>query len=464
MRITLDEVNLHAAIAGESHGLTSSEIKARVPQAMAALRSFRKACDDGVYGFPELPFDKRLVKDVLAYAKQVRGTYDTVCLVGIGGSALGAWALDCGVRGPHPVQAPYSTSNPRLVVLDNVDTALVEAALAVMNPKRTLVVVTAKSGATAETVATFLIVREWMERKLGKKTAQRIVAVTSPGRGELAALAEREGLRTFPIPFNVGGRFSVLSSVGLVPAALTGLNIRKLAAGAAAMTKLCWEPDIEKNLALRSALLHYLIWCSKGKTIQVVFPYSNQLWGTAFWFRQLWAESLGKARTRGGELVNLGQTPVAALGTTDQHSQVQLYMEGPNDKVFTFWTVRKPVKGGRIPKRKHGVEAFDYLCGRTLAELNEAERASTAAALSENGRPNCCLTLDRLDEEHLGAFFLLLEFQTAFVGELLDVNAFDQEGVELGKKFTFGLMGRPGYESYRDRFDAYEARRKAAAR
>jgi glucose-6-phosphate isomerase len=175
------------------------------------------------------------------------------------------------------------------------------------------------------------------------------------------------------------------------------------------------------------------------------------LWGTAFWFRQLWAESLGKARNRNGELVNVGQTPVAALGTTDQHSQVQLYMEGPNDKVFTFWAVKKFDTQGKIPKTSIGMESFDYLAGQSLAKLIDAEQRSTAAALSENGRPNCTITLDRLDEEHIGAFLQMMEFETAFAGELLNINAFDQEGVELGKKFTFGLMGRAGYESFLER-------------
>jgi glucose-6-phosphate isomerase len=460
MRIQFDEVNLYAKMAGDANGLKRAEVQAHAPRALEALRSFRKASDADVYGFPKLPFDAVLAKDILNYAKDVRGSYDTVCLVGIGGSALGAWALDCGVRGPHPMQGPYSVASPRLIVLDNVDPTLVASALEAMNPKRTLVVVIAKSGATAETVATFLIVWEWLERKLGRKASSRVIAVTSPQKGELATLAARQGYRTFPVPFNVGGRFSVLSAVGLVPAALIGLDIRKLLKGAAGMTAMAWEASLDNNLPLRSALLHYLIWQLRGKTIQVAFPYSNQLWGTAFWFRQLWAESLGKARTRGGALVNVGQTPIAALGTTDQHSQVQLYMEGPNDKVFTFWAVRKHATAGRIPKRKQGLEAFDYLCGRTLEELLEAERVSTAAALSESGRPNCTLTLDRVDEEHLGAFLQLMEFQTAFMGELLDINAFDQEGVELGKKFTFGLMGRPGYESYRDRFEAYRQRRE----
>jgi glucose-6-phosphate isomerase len=448
--IHFDEKNLLASRVGDQNGITSEEINSATASALDALSSFKKSSEQGHYGFPQLPLQTSAIRSISDYANDLRGGYDTVCVVGIGGSALGAWALDCAMHGPHPVQ---SKAHPRLVVLDNVDPVLTDLALDSMNPKKTHVVVIAKSGSTAETIATFLIVQDWLTAKLGKKAAQRISVVTSEGRGDLKKLATQEKYTTFYLPENVGGRFSVLSAVGLLPAALIDIDIRKIAKGAAAMTNSSWQPNLQQNLALRSALLHYLIWTKRKKTIQVAFPYSNQLWGTAFWFRQLWAESLGKAKNRNGEVVNVGQTPVAALGTTDQHSQVQLYMEGPNDKVFTFWAVNKFATQGKIPKTKTGFESFDYLAGQSLAKLIDAERRSTAAALAENGRPNCTVSLDRVDEEHIGAFLQVMEFQTAFAGELLGINAFDQEGVELGKKFTFGLMGRSGYEDFRSRVE-----------
>ena len=463
MAIYFDETNLRSDMVGASDGVSAADIRRTTGKALAGLKNFRSLCDEGRYGFPALPFDETTCRAIQRYAAEVRGSYDTVCLIGIGGSALGAWALDCGLRGPHPVQGEHSKDFPRLVILDNVDPVFVASALESMNPSRTLSLVVAKSGSTAETISTFLIVRDWMEEKLGKKTNQRIVAVTSEKRGDLKALATEEGYQTFHLPDNVGGRFSVLSAVGLVPAALIGIDIRKLLKGAAAITNLSWSKDITTNMALRAAMLDYLLWTRKGKSIQVAFPYSNRLWGTALWFRQLWAESLGKARTRKGELVNAGQTPVAALGTTDQHSQVQLYMEGPRDKAFRFWSVAKPSAPARIPRVHTGFEAFDYLSGHSLAKLIEAERRSTQAALTENHRPNCNFVLDRIDEEHLGAFLQLMEFETAFMGELLDINAFDQEGVELGKKFTFALMGRKGYEEYAKRFARYEEKRAASA-
>ena len=462
MKIQFDETNMLAGVAGEAHGISRSEIGQHEKRALDALASFRKQSEANEQGFPHLPFQTETIKEVRAYADSVRGSYDTVCLIGIGGSALGAWALDCGIRGPHPVQGTFSAAHPRLVILDNVDPAFTSAALASMNPRKTLAVVVAKSGSTAETVATFLIVRDWLTQALKAKAAGRIAAVTSADRGDLLELAKRENYRTFYLPGNVGGRYSVLSAVGLLPGALIGIDIRKLTRGAAAMTHISWQPDLNANIALRAALCHWLLWTRKNKTIQVAFPYSNHLWGTAFWFRQLWAESLGKARNRAGVTVHTGQTPVAALGTTDQHSQVQLYIEGPNDKVFTFWAVEKFADAGRIPKERLNLPAFDALAGQSLAKLIDAERRATAAAMIEAGRPNCTFTLQKVDEEHLGAFLQLMEFETAFMGELLEINAFDQEGVELGKKFTFGLMGRKGYEEYRAQFAAYEKKRAAA--
>jgi len=459
MSISFDPRNLLASMVGEENGLTQAELDGGKEAALAALSGFRTQWEEGKFGFPDLPGNKKLIADIEATAKKLHGSYDTVCVIGIGGSALGCWAVDCAMRGPHPVQGEHSSKKPRLVILDNVDPDFLSHALDSMSPKKTIVVVIAKSGSTAETMGGFLIVREWLMNSLGKKAANRIIAVTSEGRGDLKVLATKEGYVTFHIPENVGGRFSVLSAVGLVPAALIGVSIKKLCRGAAEMTGTAWSTDLTENIALSSALHHWLIWTVKKKSIQVAFPYSNFLWGTAFWFRQLWAESLGKAKDRTGATVHVGQTPIAALGTTDQHSQVQLYMEGPNDKVFSFWVVSKARKQVKIPKAKLGLDGFDYLGGQSMGKLLDAERRATEAALATNGRPNCTFTLERVDEEHLGAFFQLMEFETAFMGELLNINAFDQEGVELGKKFTFALMGRSGWDEFKERFANYEKKR-----
>jgi glucose-6-phosphate isomerase len=464
--IHFDYANLLADVVGPDHGLSPSEIASQDHAAADAVSSFRRKSESGKYGFPHLPFQEQVISDILKYARAVRGRFDDICLIGIGGSALGAWALDCALRGPHPVQPKFGRSNPRLVILDNVDPAFVGAALEAMNPRRTLAVVVTKSGSTAETIATYLIVRAWLLKGAGAKSPERqVAAITEPevdGKaGDLLEIARREGCPIFHIPKNVGGRFSVLSPVGLLPAALVGVDIRKLCAGARDMTHLCWKTSRSENTALQAALLHWMMLERRRKSLQVAFSYSNLLWGTAFWFRQLWAESLGKRVIRHGAQVFLGQTPVAALGVTDQHSQVQLYLEGPNDKVFTLWAVGRS-RTVKIPKAFADLGASGYLAGQTLSALFDAERRATEAALARNHRPNCTFTLPRMDAYHLGAFLLMMEFEVAFMGELMGIDAFDQPGVELGKRLTYALMGRRGFEEYSRQFQEYEALRRRA--
>jgi glucose-6-phosphate isomerase len=462
--IQLDYSNLMANVVGVEHGLSRSEIETHDHTAAGAVAAFQKKSESGQYGFPHLPFQETVIRRVRNYAASVRGQFADICLIGIGGSALGAWALDCGLRGPHPVQAKFGRENPRLVILDNVDPALLDAALPTMNPKRTLALVVTKSGSTAETIAAFLLVRDWLVQGAGPKSpARQVVAITEPevnGKAnDLLEIARREGCQVFHIPKNVGGRFSVLSAVGLLPAALLGLDVRKLCAGAREMTHLCWKSDRSQNTALQAALLHWLMLERRGKAIQVAFSYSNWLWGTAFWFRQLWAESLGKRVSRNGRQVAVGQTPIAALGVTDQHSQVQLYLEGPNDKVFTVWAVGRH-RALKIPRAFGDLGSAGYLGGKTLGALFDAERRATEAALARHQRPNCTFTLPRVDAYYLGAFLQMLEFEVAFMGELMGIDAFDQPGVELGKRLTYALMGRPGFDEYARQFQDYENLRR----
>jgi glucose-6-phosphate isomerase len=438
-----------------SDGITPSALDAAV--AKSAVGAFKQRVDSGEIGFPGLPDDARTAAAIIEFANGLRRKIDNVLLVGIGGSALGAYALDVALRGPHPVQTAIGASKltrraaeprPRLVVLDNVDPGFIAAALGALDPKRTAVVVVAKSGSTAETLATFMIVREWMHASLGKKARTQIIAVTDARKGDLLAIAKQEQYPLFFVPESVGGRFSVFTPVGLVPAALIGIDIRKLLKGARDANKVCWSDNLDKNPALQSALIHHALDTRARKSIEVVFAYSSYLWGSAFWYRQLWAESLGKRVNRAGEVVNTGQTPVAALGVTDQHSQVQLYAEGPNDKMFTFWEVEKPRVDLTIPRDFKTFDSTGYLGGQKLSKLFRAERIATEAALTQAGRPNCRWTLPRIDEQTLGAFFQILEFQTAFAGELYGIDAFDQPGVELGKKMTYALMGRKGYDEF----------------
>jgi len=454
--VRFDYQNLMQAAVG-TDGLSPADLDLKA--GAAAVAAFRRRVDAGDIGFPNLPADRKTAAAITRFADELRPRIDDVLLVGIGGSALGAYALDVALRGPHPLQslaAPNKKSSngkarsgvrPRLVVLDNVDPGPLVAALEQLNPKRTAVCVIAKSGSTAETMATFLIVREWMTAALGQRAHGQIIAITDAQKGDLLSIAKQEQYPLFFVPGNVGGRFSVLTPVGLVPAALIGLDIGKLLKGAREATARCWSSRIDENQALAAALVHCAM-NARGKRSEVVFAYSSYLWGAAFWYRQLWAESLGKTHDREGRKVETGQTPIAALGVTDQHSQLQLYVEGPRDKMITFWDVERPRVELTIPKALGEFESCGYLGGKKLSRLLRAERAATEAALTRAGRPNCRWTLARLDEAVIGAFFQTLEFQTAFAGELLGIDAFDQPGVELGKKLTYGLMGRRGYSEW----------------
>ncbi len=445
-----------------SEGLSPSDLDAKA--AASAVERFAKRVDSSEIGFPKLPDDRNTLRAVEEFAADMRESISDVLLVGIGGSALGPYALDVAMRGPYPVQHPpagakprgngagsTATRGPRLVVLDNVDPGFVAAALDRLNPRRTAVCVIAKSGSTAETISTFLIVRDWMLKALGKQARERIVAITDARKGDLLAIAKEERYPLFFIPENVGGRYSVFTPVGLVPAALIGLDIARMLRGAKDANTLCWSRELNRNPALAAAVVHHALDTRRGKHIEVVFAYSSYLWGAAFWYRQLWAESLGKAVDRQGREVHTGQTPVAALGVTDQHSQLQLYMEGPADKMVTLWGVDRPRVDLLVPADLKQYDACKYLGGKKLSMLFRAEFLATQAALTTAGRPNCRWMLPKVDEYNLGALFQMLEFQTAFAGELYGINAFDQPGVELGKKMTYGLMGRSGYQEFAER-------------
>ena len=430
------------------HGLTKEDFDDRA--AIDALHCFRARVDRGEVGFPTLPLDSNGAKQIERFASGLNGDIDVVLVLGIGGSALGSSAIDSAIRGPHPVQQ-FEKKAPRLFVMDNVDPGYCAATLSQINPKRVAVCVIAKSGGTAETLSTFMITYEWLTKAIGVKKAQkRIIAITDSQNGDLLQIAKNERFTTFYIPGNVGGRFSVFTPVGLVPAALCGIDIHKILRGAREANQYCWSRNLGENLALQSATIHYLLDTRRQKKTEIVFAYSNYLWGAAFWYRQLWAESLGKRVNRKGEVVNTGQTPVVALGVTDQHSQVQLYMEGPHDKMLTFWTVQRHRAEMEIPGNKSFAkyESAAYLQNRKLSELFHAEQRATESALTRAGRPNCRWMLPKVDEFHLGMFFQLLKFQTAFTAELLGVDAFDQPGVELAKKLTNGLMDRKGFEEY----------------
>jgi glucose-6-phosphate isomerase len=299
-------------------------------------------------------------------------------------------------------------------------------------------------------MAQYLIVRGVLNDRFGDRAAEHLVFVTDPAKGSLRPIATKEGIAALDIPPNVGGRFSVLTPVGVLPAALIGIDVAQLMAGAADMRGRCQGDDLATNPAGTFALLQWLADDRHGKKMNVLMPYADPLRDFAAWFVQLWAESLGKVRKDGS---HVGPTPIAALGTTDQHAQVQLFMEGPADKTITFVEVAGRTKLGPIPRLYADVPDLAYLGGHSLGELLDAERRATAGALARRGRPNMTITLDAVDAWHVGALIFLLELATAYAGALYDIDAFNQPGVELGKQFTYAILGRPGSDAARAEWD-----------
>ena len=370
-----------------------------------------------------------------------------VLVLGIGGSALGVKALLNALREPgwNELSDEGREFYPRLTVLDNVDPTSVAAALRRIDPRRVLVNVVSKSGGTAETMAQYLVVRAWLEEAVGTGVSRHLVFTTDPARGALRELAKRDGIATLDVPPEVGGRFSVLSPVGLLPAALVGIDIGGLLDGARQALDADQSDDLLKN---RPALYGGLLWAADtmlGARIHVLMPYTDRLREFAEWYRQLWAESLGKAQDRKGNSVYLGPTPVGAIGPTDQHSQVQLFMEGPFDKVISFMTVTDLGADLKIPGGPDLPADLGYLAGHTMEALLQAEQQATAAALTRMGRMNCTLELPDLSAQSLGEALMFFQLATGYAGAWYGVNPFDQPGVELGKRLTYAAMGRSGY-------------------
>lgn len=455
LRIKLDINNVFAEMIGDEHGLKKEDLLEFKDEAVKAQKNILAAAEAGEMGFMELPHNqKEIVEELKQTAEELKDKFDNFVVLGIGGSALGNIAVQTAINDPYynsfkEARAGY----PRLFVSDNVDPEGIKSLLAKLDPKKTLFNVISKSGSTAETMSQFLLARKFIADAVGEdQVGEHFIATTSKDSGYLIEIAAREEMKKFFIPDNVGGRFSVLTPVGLLSAAMTGVDIEELLAGAAYMDKICRENDFWENPALVNGLIQYLAY-KKGKVMSVMMPYSDRLSDLADWYRQLWAESLGKEVDRQGKEVNLGPTPIKALGATDQHSQAQLYMEGPFDKIITFLEVENFSEKLEIPKNYADLDGLGYLGGHSFAELIKTEKWATELALNKRKRMNQTVKVPEVNEFTLGQLFYFFEFQTAVAGELFDINAFNQPGVELGKNYTYGIFGRSGYEAKKEEFE-----------
>ncbi|HCU24472.1 MAG TPA: glucose-6-phosphate isomerase [Deltaproteobacteria bacterium] len=432
----------------QAAGLTEIELEAAVPAFVQVHRALQAMHEMGQVQFMHLPFLEEVLRSVERRAEELRQSFDTMVVLGIGGSALGAKAIEEAVLGPRFQKLP-STDPKRIFVLDTLDPLYISRLLESLELERCVFNVVSKSGNTVETMAQFMYCYDLLKQRLGAERFRRhLVMTTDAAQGALRQIADQEGIESFEILPGVGGRFSVLSPVGLLPAAFLGISIQELAEGAVHLIKRCAREDLWTNPAAMLAMLSYLLAEKHDKRNLVVFNYSESCNSVVEWFRQLWAESLGKRQSLSGQEIFAGITPIRAGGPRDQHSQMQLYVEGPRDKMVMFWSQERYESDLKVPQLYSEIESLNYLGGKKFSEILAAELVSTEHALREAGVPNFRLIFYDTGPYTLGQLFYLLEIATVYVGGLLNVNPYNQPGVELGKKYLYGKLGRFGAEEF----------------
>lgn len=434
--LSYDNAGTTRDVVGEPFGIASDTRRDLTSRFRTALEAIEGAHERGELGFLHLPDADPSAIETWAEHKR-EGPWTDALVLGIGGSSLGTRALYDAIRDDD-----LADDGLRLHVSESVDPEALSAQLERLPLESTLVVVVTKSGTTVETMSQFALVYDRLVEAVGTEGADaRCVAVTDPDSGGLRALAERRGFESFAIPPNVGGRFSVLSPVGLVPLALAGYPIRELLEGARDTRRRALDRPPEINPVFRAASDAWLLY-DRGVDAFVMMAYGSRLETLVDWFRQLWAESLGKAESRAGEIVHEGMTPIKAVGTVDQHSQVQLYMEGPPERWVVFLEQTTFEDELSLDDDALLPDGLEHLRDKRFEELMSAELEGTARALQEVGRPTARWTFERVTPRAIGHFVMAWELITAVVGEWLDVDAFDQPGVERGKQIAHEQLRR----------------------
>ena len=460
MKIRMDYNNMFKEYVGE-YGISPSEIDALSAKIDAAKKAMTKKRASGEMDWRDLPYNQsEVVDEILSYVAETKDKFDAFVVLGIGGSALGPLAVQQAINHPYYNELPREKRGdyPKLYICDNVDPEKLVYLFQTVDVTKCLFNVISKSGSTSETMSQFMIIKELLDKKLGKELArEHIVCTTDKEKGNLIKIAKEEGYKLFTILSGVGGRFSELTPVGLLAAAFCGINIKEMLAGAAVMDEICGNENIYENPAYMYAILNYIA-MEKGCNISVMMPYADSLKYISDWYGQLWAESLGKKFDNDGKTVNVGQTPVKALGVTDQHSQVQLYTEGPFDKVIVLMGVDKYKESITIPELYKDIPSLGFLGGVTQDKLIQYEQMATEYALMRSGKMNMTITLPEVNENAIGQLLYMFEVATGFCGELMNINAFDQPGVEEGKNATYAMFGRPGYEAKKAELDARPAK------
>ncbi len=392
------------------------------------FHQFKNIIDSEQYGFFRTIDNQSLVDECKAIYDKHKTRVKTFVQIGIGGSSLG----------PEMLISALKRSDVNFIFINNIDPDHLHEQLSEINDiDTTLFYFVSKSGGTAETMAALAIITHFLQEKgiSQSRLKELFIFCTDPQKSDLLNLGKELGIECTSVPTNVGGRFSVLTPVGFLSALFADIDIEKLLAGAQEMAKSILNDPIENNILLHTASYIYQL-KEQGVTQTVLMPYSSKLRDLSFWFVQLWAESLGKAKNRNGEIVNTGLTPIPSYGATDQHSQMQLFMEGPFDKLLFMLEIDHFTHDYSL-ENDFATPALKKLSHYTLTQLMKAELNGTLMALKEANRPFIHLTINQNDEYNLGAIILFFESLTALMGEYLNIDPFNQPGVEAGKKYAF---------------------------
>lgn len=465
-QLRFDFNNMFSSSIGKEHGVTDTEVRKWAPRVRAAHKHLSTLAADPAsrvaigLEWMNLPYqDASTLRGIAALGDEVASSYENVISLGIGGSFLGLRAAQDALKPPYYNEFPALRGGRPRVYFEgnNLDPQPLHALLQNLDPAKTCVVVISKSGETTETKAAFSVIKGWLKKTSGKSFGRQIIAITDPERGSLRKEIEEQqqkdarSYRNLPLLPGVGGRFSEFN-MGLLHLAIIGVSVAEVLAGCRHMARRCSDPDPFRNPASMYALLQTILFKTRGKAIGMIMPFAETLRSTGDWYCQLLGESTGKkfgrrvVRIDGVERweadvqrpVNTGRTPVATRGTNDLHSIQQNNIDGRNDKTVTFIRVEHFTPDIGIAK------ADALLNGRKYSSLLSLAQEATAWALVKESRPNCTIRMPEITPFHWGALLFFFQLATAIEGELLDINAFDQPGVEGYKNYMYYKLGKPG--------------------
>jgi glucose-6-phosphate isomerase len=439
--VKIDFTNIFSENIGE-HGVNRNEIFKKVE----LIKSVKKRIIDKINDdFYPLTLPDEMLKEVYEinnYASYIREKFDNLVVIGMGGSILGNELLHYSVNGIYS----NFVKPKKVYFIDNIDPETNLTLIQTLDLKKTFFNIITKSGSTSETLLNLLLLVDILKKE-GLNPKEHFLFTTDPEKGLLRKLSNELEIKTYPIHPKVGGRYSVLSHVGLFSAAFEEINIEKLLLGAKERKEKFLNKEPIENSEMLFALTQYKFFKEKDVNINVIFSYSDGLEYLGKFYEQLLAESIGKKFSRDGKEIYAGITPVVARGPYHQHSTLQLFMEGPYDKLIIFVVPKKFRKDADI-YNSLGYLELDFLTGKHYSELLLNEYIATKMALTQNGRPNVSIEIEKIDEENLGRLIYFMELEVLALGELLNINPIDQPSVEIGKRFTHALMGDKNYSEY----------------